>query len=169
LWGYAARSDPGGGTAISADATGTLIRSLRHAFTYTIVDSSASYSDHALTALELSDRILLITALDVTGVRHLSLATDTLQSLGVPRDHLMFVLNRADSKVELAPSEIQEIMKLRVDTRIPSSALVPISLNKGRPISIDAPGSDVARAIRLLADVIVALRAPAPGKKSGRS
>ena len=161
LWGYASRSEPGGGTPISAEATGKLIRALRKAFTYTVVDSSASYSDHALTALELSDRILLITALDVTGMRHLSLAIDTLQSLGLPRERLLFVLNRADSKVDLSPADVQEVMKLRVDARIPSSAMVPMSLNKGRPLTVEAPGADVSRAINLLAEVVVALHTSA--------
>jgi pilus assembly protein CpaE len=157
LWGYAARSEPGGGTAITAEATGSLIRALRRTAAYTIVDSSASYSDHALSALELSDRILLITTLDVTGVRHLSLAMDTLQTLGLDRERLKFVLNRADSKVDLSPADVQEIMKLRVDARIPSSPMVPISLNKGRPITVDSPGAAVSKAIRLLAEMVVAL------------
>jgi len=158
LWGYAARSEPGGGTAITADDTANLIRALRKATAYTIVDSSASYSDHALTALELSDRILLITTLDITGVRHLSLAMDTLQSLGLDREKLLFVLNRADSKVDLSPADVQEIMNLRVDARIPSSAMVPRSLNKGRPITVDSPGADVSKAINLLAEMVVALQ-----------
>ena len=34
---------------------------------------------------------------------------------------------------------------------VPSSRLVPTSLNKGRPVVLDEPGSEVATAVRQLA------------------
>jgi MinD-like ATPase involved in chromosome partitioning or flagellar assembly len=42
-------------------------------------------------------------------------------------------------------------MKIRVDAMIPSSRLVPTSLNKGRPVVVEEPNSEVAQAIRALA------------------
>ena len=42
-------------------------------------------------------------------------------------------------------------MKITVDAMIPSSRLVPTSLNKGRPVVLDEPNSDVSTAIRQLA------------------
>jgi MinD-like ATPase involved in chromosome partitioning or flagellar assembly len=38
-----------------------------------------------------------------------------------------------------------------VDAMIPSSRLVPTSLNKGRPVVLDEPNSEVAQAVRQLA------------------
>ncbi len=42
-------------------------------------------------------------------------------------------------------------MKIQVDAMIPSSRLVPTSLNKGRPVVLDEPSSEVAVAVRQLA------------------
>ena len=42
-------------------------------------------------------------------------------------------------------------MKITVDAMIPSSRLVPTSLNKGRPVVLDEPNSDVSTAVRQLA------------------
>jgi pilus assembly protein CpaE len=42
-------------------------------------------------------------------------------------------------------------MKINVDAMIPSSRLVPTSLNKGRPVVLDEPNSEVAQAVRQLA------------------
>jgi pilus assembly protein CpaE len=161
VFGYAAHSEPGDGTDVTTEATAELLKSLRQTFAYTIVDCSASYSDHALTALELSDRICLVAALDASEVRHLSRAMDALRGLGFPSERLLFVLNRADNRVDLSPRDVQEVMKLHVDARIPSSALVPVSLNKGRPIVLDVPSAEVSRAIERLADRVVAIRAAA--------
>ena len=43
-------------------------------------------------------------------------------------------------------------MKIQVDAMIPSSRLVPTSLNKGRPVVLDEPGAEVSQAIRQLAE-----------------
>jgi MinD-like ATPase involved in chromosome partitioning or flagellar assembly len=42
-------------------------------------------------------------------------------------------------------------MKISVDAMIPSSRLVPTSLNKGRPVVLDEPGSAVSQSIHNLA------------------
>jgi pilus assembly protein CpaE len=89
--------------------------------------------------------------LDVVGVKHLSKALDTLLTIGLPRERFRVVLNRADSKVGLDASDVERVMKITVDAMIPSSRLVPTALNKGRPVVLDEPNSDVSTAVRQLA------------------
>jgi pilus assembly protein CpaE len=95
--------------------------------------------------------ICLVTGLDVVGVKHLSKALDTLLTIGLPRERFRVVLNRADSKVGLDASDVERVMKIQVDAMIPSSRLVPTSLNKGRPVVLDEPQSEVAASITHLA------------------
>jgi len=83
-----------------------MLRTLREAFPFTVVDATSEYSDHVLTSLELSDAICLVSGLDAIGVRHLSIAMQTLQRLGVPKERLRIVLNRANSKVDLVPEDV---------------------------------------------------------------
>ncbi len=54
------------------------------------------------------------------------------------------VLNRADSKVGLDPSDAEEAMGMRIACSIPSSREIPLSLNFGRPVVISKPKSTVA-------------------------
>ena len=161
LWGYAGVWEPGAAAAVSGEAAGKVLRMLRANFAYTVVDASGSYTDHTLAAFDLSDVICLITSLDVVGVRHLSTALQTLQSLGLPRERFVVVLNRSDSKVGLGAEEVERVSKIRVDARIPSSRLVPMSLNRGQPVTIEERKSEVARSIFALADKLMVL-APAP-------
>jgi pilus assembly protein CpaE len=95
--------------------------------------------------------ICLVTGLDVVGVKHLSKALDTLLTIGLPRERFRVVLNRADSKVGLDASDVERVMKIQVDAMIPSSRLVPTSLNKGRPVVLDEPGAEVSQSITELA------------------
>jgi pilus assembly protein CpaE len=156
VYGFAATPEPGA-EPVSGEAMANLIRCLRGFFPFTVVDASANYSDEALATFDLSDSIILVTGLDIVGLRHLSSALRTLLSLGVPRERFRVVLNRADSKVGLEPDEVARIMRLSIDTLIPSSRLVPISLNRGRPVYLSAPKSGVTQSVGGLADRIVAL------------
>jgi pilus assembly protein CpaE len=137
------------------ERAGKVLRALRGAFPYTIVDASAEYSDQTVAAFDVSDEIWLITSLDVVAVRHLLIALETLTSLGVPRERFRILLNRADSKVGLDLGDVERILKVKIDTLIPSSELVPRSLNKGRPVYVQEPRSDVAMAIGRLADEVL--------------
>ena len=49
------------------------------------------------------------------------------------------------------PSDVERVMKIQVDAMIPSSRLVPTSLNKGRPVVLDEPNSEVSHSINQLA------------------
>ncbi len=165
LWGFASPPDPAAQHP-AGEAVGKLLRALRGEFGYVVVDASVDYSDAALVCFDIADTIVLVTALDVVGVKHLSKALDTLLAIGIPRERFRVVLNRADSKVGLDASDVERVMRIKVDAMIPSSRLVPTSLNKGRPVVLDEPGSAVSVALRDLARRFVEARAPTEEPKA---
>ena len=160
LWGFSALPDPAA-ESMGAEVTGKVIRALRSTFEYTVIDASNDYSDQTVAVFDLSDEIWLVTGLDVVGMRHLLIALDTLNSLGVPSDRLRVVLNRADSKVGVSLKDVERVLKVKIDSKIPSSELVPRSLNEGVPIFISHPQSEVALSIANLATSLVGANAPA--------
>ena len=162
LWGFGAVHDPSAGE-IGGEATGKVLRTLRSTFEYVLVDATADYSDAALAVFDLSEQIFLIAGLDVVGLRHLSLALQTLLSLGFPRERFRIVLNRADSKVGLTVADVERVMKVSVDARIPSSRLVPVALNRGIPVVTDQPHSEVTKTIQAFARNVAQVSAPGSG------
>jgi pilus assembly protein CpaE len=164
LFGFGAVPDPSG-PSISGEAVGKVLRTFRSNFDYTVIDATAEYSDATLAAFDLSDTICLITGLDVVGVRHLTMAMQTLRSLGYPQERFRVVMNRSDSKVGLTAQEVEKAVKLRVDSMIPSSRLVPTSLNLGQPLVIHQPRADVSKAVFALADRFVERSAPVASKR----
>jgi pilus assembly protein CpaE len=154
LWAYGAPTDPTA-EAPAGEAIGKFLRAMRNDFPYVIVDASVDYSDSALVCFDLSELICLVTGLDVVGVKHLGKALDTLLQIGLPRDRFRVVLNRADSRVGLDASDVERVMKVQVDAMVPSSRLVPTSLNKGRPVVFDEPSSEVSVSVRQLAGKFV--------------
>ena len=147
LFGFGAVPDPAMESP-GGEAVGKYLRVLRNNFAYVVVDASNDYTDLALACFDLSDAICLVTGLDVVGVKHLSKALDTLISIGLPRERFRIVLNRADSKVGLDARDVERVMKIEVDTMIPSSRLVPTS-----------PNCDVSQSIRQLAKRFTGMQA----------
>ncbi len=162
LWGFGAVPDPSAAPP-SGEAVGKLLRVLRENFAFVVVDASAAYTDLALACFDLSDAICLVTMLDVVGVKHLSKGLETLLTIGVPRERFRVVLNRADSRVGLDAQDVERVMKIQVDTMIPSSRLVPTCLNKGRPVVLEEPSSAVSESIVRFASRFVS----APAAKEG--
>jgi len=118
---------------------------------FVIVDTPASLSEVVLTALEHSDIVLAVATLDVPSVKNTKVSLQKLQQLGMKSGAIRLVLNRADSKVWLEPSEIERALAGKIVARIPSDRLVPRSVNKGVPVVLDSPRSAVARSLSDLA------------------
>ena len=150
LWAFGSPADVAA-QQVTQDSMTRTLRAFKQAFPYTVVDVAAGYGDEVLAALDQSDVVLLLSQLDVVGIKHLSKAMETLSYIGVPSERMMFVLNRADSKVGLEPSDVERVMGFKADVMIPSSRAVPAALNGGRPVLLDDPKSPVSVAIRALA------------------
>ena len=65
------------------------------------------------------------------------------------------LLNRADSKVGLDPSDAEDVMGMRIACSIPSSRSIPLSLNLGNPVVTSEPRSAVAKQLQELASAVL--------------
>jgi len=108
---------------------------LREEFDYVIVDSPPALDDNVLAAFDRSDVVALLATLDIPALKNLKLTLETLELISFPREKLKVVLNRADSKVGLALSEVEKTLKAPIVAQIPSSRDVPASTNRGWPSS----------------------------------
>jgi pilus assembly protein CpaE len=125
---------------------------LREEFDYVIVDSPPALDDNVLAAFDRSDVVALLATLDIPALKNLKLTLETLELISFPRDRLKIVLNRADSKVGLALSEVEKTLRAPIVAQIPSSREVPASTNRGVAIVTDDPKSPVSIAIRAFID-----------------
>ena len=161
LFVLAGAHNPVDADAIGHEHVDRVVPLLADNFDYVIVDTAAGLDDRTLAALDHATDILLVSSLDVTSVRSLRSATDAFDHLGLTGERLM-VLNRADSKVGLDPSDAEDAMGMRIGCSIPSSRQIPMSLNLGTPVVLSEPKSPVAKQFRNLAE----LYAPAETKRT---
>ena len=119
-----------------------------------------------LAAFDESDWLVMLATLDVPSVKNLRLALETMELLHFPKSRLRVVVNRADSKVGLRLPDVEKLLSSPVDTTIPSSRSVPLSVNKGSPIMLEEPKGPVAESIRRVAAQLTDREATGRAKQS---
>ncbi len=127
-----------------------VLRLLASEFRYVVIDTGSGIDEPTLAALELSTDIVLLTSTDVPSVRATRKEIDTLDLLGLTKQTRHFVVNRADARVGLPVGEIEATVGMSAVSTIPSSRLVPISVNQGTPVVVSDRRSGVAEAITRL-------------------
>jgi Flp pilus assembly CpaE family ATPase len=161
---------PGDAEKVPPALVGELLSVLRGIFDYVVVDTPAQFSEHVLTAMDASAHHVLLTTPDVPALKNLRITLDMLDLLSYPRQIRSVVLNRADSKVGLSLEDVERVIRWPIAAHIPSSRDVPISINKGTPLTVASPGHPVSQAItRLARQRLVEQQEAAPAKRSGRS
>lgn len=129
---------------------------LREMYDVVVVDTAATLDEIVLTALDRSDSVYALTMMDVASIKNMRISLQKLKQLGYDDSAVRVVLNRADSKVWLEPQEVERAVGSAIFARIPSDRVVPRSVNKGRPVVLDEPKSDVAKAMVAIAKTVAA-------------
>jgi pilus assembly protein CpaE len=155
LQALVAPMEPSAAETISTELVVHILELLRQEFDYVIVDTPPALDDHVLAAFDRSDIVALIATLDIPALKNLKLTLETLDLIGFSRDRLKIVLNRSDSKVGLALSEVEKTLKAPIVAQIPSSRDVPASTNRGVALVSDDPKHPVSLAISSFIDEYV--------------
>lgn len=144
--------EPGHAESIPASLVTTILDILKHNFDYVVVDTPPAFDDHVLAAFDQSEMVALMATLDIPALKNLKLTLETLELLNYPRERWRIVLNRSDSKVGLALSEVEKTLKVPISLQVPSSRDVPASINRGVPIVLDDPKHPVSQSIKNFAE-----------------
>ena len=144
--------EPAAGERITAEEMIGMVRLLRTMHDYVIIDMPPHFDDVVLALLEEADEVLLIASLDIPSIKNLKVGIQTLDLLSVAGQKLRLVMNRANARVHLDISDVEQALGVPADFRIPSDIAIPQAVNRGVPVVLDKPRSPAALALRSLAD-----------------
>ena len=151
IWTLVAPTEPTIADSINPSSIGSILKLLRTAFDYVVIDTPPAFSEPVLAAFDESDWLVMMATLDVPSIKNLRLTLQTMELLHFPKNRIRVVVNRADSKVGLRLPDVEKLLSSPVDATIPSSRSVPLSVNKGSPIMLEEPKGPVADAVRRVA------------------
>jgi pilus assembly protein CpaE len=128
---------------------------LRQLYAYVVVDTSAYLNDITLSAIDISDLIVLITTQDIPAIKNCRLALDLFQTMGIDRERILFVMNRFDKRINITPERVTENLKQEIGSVIPlDEQTVTKAVNRGVPFVLDNKSQPATRGIFSLAESV---------------
>jgi pilus assembly protein CpaE len=151
----AAPSRPEYAERVSSNQFMKVLEYLRQMYAYVIVDTAALLTDVTLAAIDVSDLIVLVTTQDIPSIKNCRLFLDLLQTLGVERERILFVMNRFDKRINITPDRVAENLKQEVVSVIPfDEQTATKAVNRGIPFVLDNKNQPAARGVFSLAESI---------------
>ena len=131
---------------IKPETIATTVDLLSEMFRYVIIDTAAGLDEATLIAMEHATDLVMMCETDVASARGLRKELHAFDLLGLTRQRRHFVLNRAGARVDLTAHDIESTVGLPIDVAIPSSRVVPLSMNDGSPVLESMPRTPLAGA-----------------------
>ncbi len=128
-----------------------ILRALRDGFDYIVVDTSPSFDDATLTALDETDECVVVATLDVPTLKNVKMALETMDMLNIARGHRHLLLNRADSEVGISVEKVENILGMPVVAQVATAMDIVAATNSGTPIITGKPSHAASRAFVELA------------------
>lgn len=140
---------------VNGDQFAKVLQYLCNFYTYVIVDCASSLTDVTLSAMDLSDLIILVTTQEIPAIKDSRMFLDLLKPLNISRDRLLFVMNKHDKRIGIKPEKVSENFKLELKIVIPFEEKVVLpSINRGVPFMLGVKSKSITRSFVSLAEAV---------------
>ncbi|HXZ99576.1 MAG TPA: response regulator [Candidatus Binatia bacterium] len=149
-----------------------LVEELRRSFDCIVIDTASHLGEIVLGAVEMADRVLLVTDLSVTSVKNANMFRAVLDVLKVDASRYVLVINHREGAGEMETAHAEGFLSMTAAVEIPyAPAVIPTSVSRGVPFVVSHPQSQAAIKMEELARTLTnvpAGAAPAPAvRESG--
>ncbi|HEX3392030.1 MAG TPA: AAA family ATPase [Solirubrobacteraceae bacterium] len=151
-----APAQPDQAGVVTAGFLGEVYPVLRESYDFTIVDTPPSFTPEVIGAVDACSDVCMVAMLDSLSLKNAKLGLQTLERMDYDSARVRIVLNRADSKVGIAPEDVVAIFGREPSVLVPSDRDITRSVNRGEPIATGDRRSQAARAFHALAAMYMA-------------
>ncbi len=152
---------------ITASHVEKILNTLKDHYHYIIVDTSASFHETVLQALDMSDRILMLSTLDLPTIKNVKAGLDVMETLHYPKEKINIILNKASEQFGIKYKDFENTLKHKIWAFIPEdSQTVITSANKGFPFVMTRTETKVAKAVTGIMNDLIAEKETAEKEKS---
>jgi pilus assembly protein CpaE len=140
----AAPKSPEYAEIVTAEHIEKIINTIRPYFDYVIIDTPPAFNDSTLVAIDNSNFVLFVITLEISTLRNAKISSEVFSTLN-QRDKLRMMVNR-DQSGGISVKDAEKVLGGQIYHKLISDWKTAISaLNKGIPIVLDAPGSELSR------------------------
>jgi pilus assembly protein CpaE len=161
-----APSDVQAGQGIRPEDLVNILRGIRRMYDFIVIDAGSHLNENAVTLMDISDKILLVTTPDLAALHDISRFYTISRTLAYPLEKMLTIINRANMMGGVKPKEIETALHQSVFAQIPEDeSRVIRSLNRGVPLIYHYPRSPVSRSIQHIAKTLAGMSL---GEETGR-
>ncbi|MGF7185896.1 pilus assembly protein CpaE [Desulfitispora alkaliphila] len=141
---------------ITATQIEKIINLLKKNYDYIIVDTPPFFHETNMVALDMSDQILLVVALDLSTIKNAKLSLEVFETLH-HKVKTKIVVNRATEENGIKISDLEHSLDFLTASQIPSDGKMVIgAINKGVPFVKSEPRAKLSKSINHLKELVVA-------------
>jgi pilus assembly protein CpaE len=164
LYAVCGAESPAAGDRVTGADVSRLLAALAREFRYVVVDTAPGLSEQTLAALDRATDVVMLSSMDVPGVRGLRKELDVLRELCMIPAGRHVVMNFADPKSGLSVRDVETAIGTGVDVVLPRSAAVPVSTNEGVPLLQSGRRDPMTKELRRLVARFAATPIVRPGR-----
>jgi pilus assembly protein CpaE len=140
---------------ISSDQFIKVLQFMQRIYSYVVVDTSSILTDVILSAIDLSDVMVIVTTQEIPAIKNSRLILDLLSTMGISKERIVFAMNRFDKRISITPERVGENLKHEISAVIPLDEKIAITaVNRGVPFMLDNKSQLIGRGIFSLAETI---------------
>jgi pilus assembly protein CpaE len=152
IWALPGPDNPELDELLDGGTVNTIIEQLRSHFAFTMLDCEHHMSERTLTAMDIADRILLVTQLNVSALRSTQRSLALCRRLGYANEKMCVVVNRFQAGDVLSLTDAVDVLKCEIFWKLPNDYRTAAgALMKGIPVSEFDQSSKLAWSYRQLA------------------
>ena len=147
-----------------------VLSTLRSMFDYIIIDTPHQFDERTLTALEMSDSVLLVSLLNLPSLKNTQKCLELFGRIGLRDERVRLLLSRYLPNDEIPKESIEGIMNTPVFFSVPNDYPTVISsINRGKLLTEVAPDKEVTKSFDRMAELLEGpgVKQIVPEKKKG--
>ena len=143
--------------SVTAKVTLKIMDILTYISDYIVIDTPGFFAEDILAILDKVDVLCMVASMEIPSIKSLKVALEVLEQLKFPKEKIVIIVNRANSKVGLTWDEIENTISAKINITIPSDRIVPMTINMGKPVILNNPNSPVSKNINKLTKLIMGM------------
>ena len=140
---------------VSPDQFVKVLQFMQNMYSYVVIDTSSILTEVILSAIDMSDVVVLITTQEIPAIKNSRLILDLLTTMGIGKERIVFAMNRYDRRFAITPERVGENLKHEIAVAIPLDEKTAINaVNRGVPFMLDNKSQPIGKGIFSLAEAV---------------
>ncbi len=140
---------------VTGEGLKKILRAGRALYPDVVVDLGSFWMGDMVHPLQESTSIILLVRFDFAAIRNARRALTCFERNGIDRSHVLLVAARHGRQKEISMPQVEAALGMKIRHTIPEDPhAASSSVNCGVPLIVETPGSEIAKAIRALADAV---------------